>query len=335
MMLPGIEEKVAFLKKPESYPGHVDRVETKQTHMSWIFLTDKNAWKLKKPVRMEYLDFSTPESRHRNCNREIRLNRRLAKDVYLGVIPLTSSRDGTLQLGGTGQRVDSLVLMRRLPEDQMLDHTIGCNAATEEILCLLASHLSAFYNELPPASITGSRYRRRLAADLTQALRELTSVDSEIQEHLGHELIESELVFLRENPGLFDARVRAGKIVEGHGDLRPEHICLQSPPVIIDCLEFDRTLRTLDTASELSFLALECERLGAPYAAKIVLQKYGEESGDRPPSALLAFYKVYHACVRAQIAIWHLKDARIPDRQHWIDKAKEYLKMAAPAIRAA
>jgi len=114
MNMPGIDEKVAFLSRPEAYPDRSARVETKQTHMSWVFLTENQAWKLKKPVCTEYLDFSTPEARRRDCHMEVRLNRRLASDVYNGVVPLTLRNGRDLQLGGPGTRIDWLVSMRRL-----------------------------------------------------------------------------------------------------------------------------------------------------------------------------------------------------------------------------
>ena len=142
--------------------------------------------------------------------------------------------------------------------------------------------------------------------------------------------------FLQQNPKLFDSRVQAGKIVDAHGDLRPEHICLeQRGPVIIDCLEFNRNLRILDAVSEIMFLALECERLGAPNIERLILNRYSEETGDRPSEKLLAFYKSYHACVRAKIAVWHLKDNGIRDRDTWITKATDYLSVVSTVTKAA
>jgi aminoglycoside phosphotransferase family enzyme len=123
--LQGIEEKVAFLSRPEAYPDRPKHVEVKQTHMSWVFLTETCAWKLKKPVRTEYLDFTSPKKRRRNCEREVLLNRRLAPDVYHGVVPLTMAPEGNIQLGGHGKVLDWLVCMRRLPSDRMLDQAIA------------------------------------------------------------------------------------------------------------------------------------------------------------------------------------------------------------------
>jgi aminoglycoside phosphotransferase family enzyme len=330
-----IEEKVAFLRRPASYPQCAGPVETIQTHMSLVFLTDKHAWKLKKPVRNEYLDFSTPEVRRIHCSREVRFNRRLARDVYLGVVPLTVNKNGSLQLGGSGRRIDSLVLMRRLPSSRMLDCLIKSGSLSEGETVKLASHLADFYKGLTPAFTTCPQYRKRLAADLERAGQTLAAGDFGLHAGLAQPLIQFELEFLRRNRELFDERIRAGKIIEGHGDLRPEHVCLEETPVVIDCLEFNRGLRILDAASELTFLALECERLGAPEAGEIIFRRYEEETGDRPPRTLLTFYKIYHACIRAKIALWHLQDERIRDRTSWISKAAQYLTMVSRIDRAA
>ena len=115
MKMPDIKQKVSFLSQPENYPVLTDRVEVKETHMSWVFLTNAHAWKLKKPVRTDYLDFSMPALRRQNCKAEVELNRRLARDVYLGVVALTLNAEGKLSLIGNNHPIDWLVWMRRLP----------------------------------------------------------------------------------------------------------------------------------------------------------------------------------------------------------------------------
>jgi len=335
MTLPGIEEKVAFLSRPDAYPDCFQRVEIRQTHRSWVFLTEKHAWKLKKPVRTEYLDFSTPEARRRNCLREVRLNRRLAKSVYLGVAALTMDRQGNLQLDGHGKTVDYLVQMRRLPSNRMLDSLIVRHEVSKKDVLKLASMLANFYKKATPVSMTASRYCKRLAADLENARRDLTRTRCGLDRDLAESVIRPQLDFLDKNSDLLEARTREGTILEAHGDLRPEHICLEAQPVIIDCLEFNRSLRILDAASELSFLALECERLGAPEIGKQLVDVYREQTGDWAPNELLEFYRAYHAAVRAKIAIWHLKDDDILDEAHWVAKAEQYLKMTACMGKAA
>ena len=126
---------------------------------------------------------------------------------------------------------------------------------------------------------------------------------------------------------------RAGRVVEGHGDLRPEHVWLGSPPAIIDCLEFSLALRTLDSADELGFLALECERLGAPELGAALLAQHRELSGDAPPPALVDLYQAMRACVRAGIALWHLKEARYQGSPVWRARATSYLSLAAARLQ--
>jgi len=334
MTQPGIEEKVAFLSRPEAYPDCLKCVEKNQTHMSWVFLTAQHAWKLKKPVRTKYLDFSTSEARRHNCLEEVRLNRRLARSVYLGIAALTMDGQGNLQLDGHGKAVDWLVHMRRLPSDRMLDSLIARHEVSPKDVLKLASRLATFYKNAPPVSLSPSRYCQRLAADVESARRELTRPQYGLDKDLA-EVMRSQLDFLDKNSALLEARVREGRIIEAHGDLRPEHVCLEAQPVIIDCLEFNRSLRILDAASELAFLALECERLGAPEIGKQLLNVYREQTGDPAPNALLEFYRAHHAVVRAKIAIWHLKDDTILDEAHWVAKAEQYLRMASSMSEAA
>jgi uncharacterized protein len=335
MKLPGIKEKVAFLRTPAAYAGRVQRVEIKETHMSCVFLTETQAWKLKKPVRTDYLDFSTIEARRRDCVREVRLNRRLAEDVYRGIVPLTVSKTGDLCLGGPGKPVDWLVSMRRLASNLLLDDLILRHAVTEEHVSKLAAVLVDFYKKARPIPMTGLQYRERLKADIEGARTELSRESYGLNSLLIDSLTGPLLKCLQERRELFDERTCSGHILEAHGDLRPEHICLEPHPVIIDCLEFNRNLRILDAASELSFLALECERLGAPAIGNSILKTYSENAGDRPSPELLAFYRTYHACIRAKIAIWHLKDDSIPYRASWVAKANKYLALVTGVPKAA
>jgi aminoglycoside phosphotransferase family enzyme len=122
--------------------------------------------------------------------------------------------------------------------------------------------------------------------------------------------------------------VRAGKIIEAHGDLRPEHIWLGEEPVVIDCLEFKREFRILDIADELAYLAMECEHMGAPAVGQIFLETYGEVTKDKPPDKLLHFYKSYRATLRAKISIWHIKDSKVRNPSKWSSLAREYLQLA-------
>lgn len=327
--LPALEDKIAFLSRPESYPEHTQRVETKQTHMSWVFLTDTHAWKLKKPSRFNHLDLSSPEARRRNCQEEVRLNQRLAPNVYRGVVPLTVGKGNALQLDKPGIIDDWLVCMRRLPSDRMLDQAIVNGTWTKEDLRKVGALLADFYSSAPPIPLTSEYYLDQLRSELESSRDELANLKYALSGPLIESTVNDGLKFLVQHRDLLNERVQAGRIVEAHGDLRPEHICLEDEPVIIDCLEFNRNLRVLDPASELMFLDLECDRLGAPEIGRLILAIYCERTGDNPPRRLLEFYRTYHACVRAKVAIWHLRDHDVRDRAKWTTRAHEYLQIAA------
>ncbi|MGE5722278.1 MAG: hypothetical protein ACM3YM_07430 [Sphingomonadales bacterium] len=320
--------KLAFLERPDAYPEATSRVDAVETHMSWVFLTDAHAYKLKKPVRYPYLDFSTPEARQRDCEQEVRLNRRLAPEVYLGVLPLVCDAAGRLRLGGEGETADWLVQMRRLPADRMLGHLLQGGTVTQAEITRLARRLARFYAESPVEDIAPEAYRQTLAGRIEDNLRELVSPEFGLDPDLPERIARFQLGFLLDHADRFDRRVREGHLVEGHGDLRPEHVCLLEEPVVIDCLEFNREYRILDPVDELGYLALECERLQAPYVGRWLLDGYGEASGDVPPEALLHFYQSCRATLRAKLALWHLRDDGRHPPGTWHAAAADYLELA-------
>jgi aminoglycoside phosphotransferase family enzyme len=323
-----IKAKVAFLSQPESYSEHPHKVEIIETHMSWVFMTRHQVYKLKKPVRYDFLDFSTIDARHHGCLEEIRLNRRLAGNVYLGVIPLTVDSQGNMHLGENGTPVDWLVHMRRLPVDRMLDNAIQKQTVQEIDICRFSQVLVDFYRHAEPIAITPSQYRRRFEQDIQANQRELSHPDFKLPLTQIMAITKAQFNLLEQAPELLDQRVKQRKIIEAHGDLRPEHICLTPDPVFIDCLEFKRGFRLLDPADELSFLAMECEHLGAAFVGDKVFDIYQQVTKDHPPERLIRFYKSYRASLRAKLAIWHLKDSHIQQRSKWIHRAKEYLQLA-------
>jgi aminoglycoside phosphotransferase family enzyme len=294
------DQLIEFLKDPSSYPERPSGVELIETHISWVFLTDKFVYKLKKPVRFSFLDFSTVAKRHRACLDEVRLNRRMAANVYLGVVPVTQSPRGRFRWGGSEMAVDWLVKMRRLPSEACLLELLKQGELSDRQSARLASFLADFYRQQPPLTLRPEPTRNQLA-------ELIHSNQNDLREHLPHEiprinrLHTAQLRYLSSRAGLFDSRVCDGRFVEGHGDLRPEHIYLLPRPVIIDCIEFSADLRRIDILDELSFLAMECDFAGHPAVGEQVVSGYKIAADDRPPASLLAFYKSYRACVRAKV----------------------------------
>ncbi len=327
---PDLGVKVAFLSCPQSYPEPTSRVEAIETHMAWVFLTDAHAYKLKKPVRYDYLDFSTLEARRRSCEEEVRLNRRLAPDVYLGVVPLGTGSRGELKIGGEAVVHDWLVRMRRLPAERMLDRMIAGGTVTLPDLVALGCRLARFCGEAPREAVSADGYLERLTKELDESRAEL------VRYGLDAELVDRALAgpraFVASRAAGLRGRVQAGRIVEGHGDLRPEHICLGDPPLVIDCIEFNRDFRILDPLDDLSYLALECRRLGAAWVGQAVIEAYAAAAGDPPPEELIRFYLAYRAGLRAKIAIWHLRDDGAPRAEHWMARARSYLEIGLAVL---
>jgi uncharacterized protein len=325
-------EKVAALSMPALYglPAS-ESIVVKQTHMSWVFLAGDRAFKLKKPVIYPFLDFSTLEARETNCREELRLNRRLARDVYLFVSPLTLETDGTLAVMGRGQIVDWLVVMRRLPDELMLDAAISCKTVTREHVVQVADLLATFYADLSPEPISDAGYVELFQEEHRKNRQILLSEKSPAVARKAQGPIETIERLLRQPPGFLLERTTGRRICEGHGDLRPEHVCLSSPPVVIDCLEFSRRLRLADPFDELSFLAMECERLGAEWIGEVLLSRCMADLEDYPCDRLLAFYRTYRACLRARLAISRLLERNIRDPDKWEPLAIRYLEIAALA----
>lgn len=323
-----LQEKIGHLSRSASYPHYTSRVEVVETHVSVVFLTDDYAYKLKKPVRQGCVDFSTLEARRIDCLEELRLNRRLAAPVYLDVVPL-AARGAALELEGAGVPVEWLVKMRRLPREAMLDSAMAAGTVTVEAVDRCMAVLCAFYRRSPPAPLTPVAYRARFARDIAAHGRELAAPAYGLPADAVAATVSRLLRFVTSSADVLDARIAAGRVIEAHGDLRPEHVCLAPEPMFIDCLEFDQGLRLLDTADEAAYLALECACSGSPAVGGLVLAAYRAHARDDAPDALVAFYQAQRALVRAKLCAWHVNEGLPPaSRARWLARARRYLEYA-------
>lgn len=324
----GPDAIIAFLRQPATYPDVTRSVDVVETHMSWVFLTDRFVYKLKKAIKLPFLDFSTLARRKHFCEEEARLNLRLAPQVYLGTIPITKNAEGAFLLGGEGPAIEWLVKMKRLPSERMLDQAISKGSVTDRDVERLAVRLSQFYRAAPSVGITAAEYRRRFEAGVSENFAVLKEADGILSPEEVARVHETQLSFLRSTPSLVDVRASEGRIIEAHGDLRPEHIFLGLEPQIIDCLEFNLDFRSLDPADELSFLAMECEMLGAAAIGTQVLEHYQRITGDNLQPRLLDFYKCYRACLRSKLAFWHLRKVNMREPERWPRQTRAYFDLA-------
>jgi len=283
------------------WPREEPWAQVAETHAAVVFLAGDFACKLKKPVNLGFLDFSTAEARAAACAREVELNRTFASDVYLGVAEIR---------GPDGRVCDHLVVMHRMPAARRLSTLVRSRVPVDGPLRQVARIIAAQHARAargPHIAEQGSRdaLRRRWADNIDQT-RQIQARLAR-REPLDPAVIdETERLasrFLAGRVPLLDARIRAGRIVDGHGDLLADDIfCLDDGPRILDCLDFDDRLRWLDGLDDAAFLAMDLERLGAPALAEQFLASYADYAGDPAPASLRHHYVAYRAFVRVKIA---------------------------------
>ncbi len=332
LSIPGLQEKVAFLSDARSYGDAVEKVEVRETHMSWVFLAGNYVFKLKKPVRFPYLDFSTLAKRQMACRAEVELNRRLARDVYLGAVPLSLS-DKRLAIGEGAMTVDWLVKMRRLDEGRMLDNLIARNEADRHSLNAIVHKLSGFYRHAKVIPSGPQHFLKQWKLNLQQNRtvlldRRFGLAQAPIR-HCDRVLRQ----FLQQRHFMLLGRLRRRRILDGHGDLRPEHIWLGDEVKIIDCIEFNARLRAIDPLEEIACLDLECERLDMKGVGNYIRPRVMQAVHDAPPLPLFHFYRCYRAMLRARLSIAHLMAPNPRSPHKWRPQALAYLRIAEADAR--
>jgi aminoglycoside phosphotransferase family enzyme/predicted kinase len=287
---------------PAVYPHAVDRVELIETHISWVLLAGDRVYKVKKPVDLGFLDFTTLALRRRACHDEVRLNRRLAPDVYLDVVDINGSARAP-RFGGPGRAIEVAVLMRRLPADRMLDRLVHDDAVPPPLIDDIGRIVARFHagadtggeiDELGGIDTIRRNWRENFDQTASVAADILPSDTRRLVQEYAHACLDREAEH-------FAARVAAGKSRDCHGDLQAQHVACVDPIQIFDCIEFNHRFRFGDVASEIAFLAMDLDRLGRPDLATRFLNSYLDESGDYDAVPLLDFYRAYRAWVRGKV----------------------------------
>ncbi len=287
--------------------------ELRETHISWVFLAGGEVWKVKKPVDMGFLDFSTPEKRLWACEEEVRLNRRLAPTVYRGVEPITLDREGRHRFGGSGRPVDWAVHMVRLHDDARGDRRLARALLSAADVECIAAGLARFHAAARCDEET-ARYGavEVIAGNVEENFAQTREILGVYLRPVEAAEIETwQRRFLDRRRGLFEARTAAGRVRDGHGDLRLDHVYVSGGEVtIIDCIEFNRRFRFADVCADVAFLAMDLTWRGRADLAEHFLASYAREANDYDLYPLVDFYESYRAFVRGKIASMVASDER-------------------------
>ncbi len=320
------------LLKPDAYPETTTSVELVQTHVSWIFLTDCYAYKIKKPVDLGFLNFSTIDRRRFYCNEEIKYNKRLCPDIYVGVVELRQN-NGSVGFQEEGRILDYAVKMKRLPAERMMDRLVTDDTISMGEIREVARVIAEFHKTLP-SSPAISEYGRpeRIRFNWIENFDQTIPFENTTLPAPERQQIKSwVLSFLEQHEALLSTRIDNGFIRECDGDIHLENICLNDGKVyIFDCIEFSERFRCCDTAADTAFLLMDLDFNGRNDLSEEVLATYREITGDTVPRALLDFYKVYRAFVRGKVESIHSLDPDMSKQQrdNTLMRASRYFRLA-------
>ncbi len=317
--MPQLPELVKALLEPKAYPETTRQVEMVQTQMSFVFLTDNYVYKVKKPVNLGYLDYTTLDKRHFYCQKEIELNRRLCPDVYLGVVPISRER-GDILMGGRGEVIEYAVKMLRLPQNAMMDVLLVKNQVSSEMIAGVAQKLAEFHQQAETNTTISAFGGLDIITQNTE--ENFTQTEKYVSHTISQEKYQRIRAytddFIDKNASLFYKRIKDGRIRDCHGDLHAAHICFANGICIYDCIEFNDRFRYCDIASEVAFLAMDLDHYGRADLSHSFVRAYVDRGQDRELLELLDFYKCYRAYVRGKVESFKLDDPHISD----VEKAR-------------
>jgi hypothetical protein len=299
--------------------------------MSFIFLAGEYVYKIKKPVNLGYLDYTTLEKRHLFCHQELELNRRLCPDAYLAVVSIVEEK-GELRIEGRGKAIEYAVKMKQLPQDRMMDVLLPRGQVTREMVGRVAEKLADFHRRAETSQVIAT------FGKLDVIHHNCDENFAQTKKYIGLTIFGAEYDrikdytddFIKSNAGLFEKRVREGRIRDCHGDLHAAHVCFTDAICIYDCIEFNDRFRYSDVASEVAFLAMDLDRYQQAGLSRHLMNTYVELSHDEELLKLLNFYKCYRAYVRGKVESFKLDDPYIPEEEkaRVLTAAQNYFQLA-------
>ena len=320
---------IAFLSRPSSYGAGIERVEIIETHVSLVFLAGDRAYKLKRAVKLPYLDFSTVAQRHEACGAELALNRRTAPALYLNLRRLARNSAGAVCFSNEGPAIDWVVAMRRFDQALLCDALAQAGRLDQRLMDALADHIAQFHQAAERRPNNGG----------TAALRDIAETNHQVlataygagftPEHV-EAILDKWREALATANSLLENRKAAGKIRRCHGDLHLRNICLlDGEPTLFDCLEFSDALASVDILYDLAFLLMDLEHRGLAHLANRVLNRYLDRTGEDDGLAAMPLFLSLRAGIRAHVTATALTRAANRDNKaEMAEEARRYLDLA-------
>ena len=332
-VLPVIDQTqvVEALMKPEAYEENPGCIELVQTHISFVFLTRRFVYKVKKAVNLGFLDFTTLEKRHFFCEKELELNRRLCRDMYLEVVPINKAF--AINIKGAGETVEYAVKMKRMPQEQMMSKLLEKHQVDNRLVDRIAKIIADFHSKAK----TNSRISEygTIATVKTNWKENFEQAEAYVGETISLEdfkLIRERVeAFVKGNVSLFKKRVVEGRVRDCHGDIHSGNIFATDGIYIFDAIEFNERFRYSDVAADVAFLAMDLDFRRRFDLSDFFVERYVAYSGDQELTKLLPFYKCYRAYVRGKVVSFKLNDPNVSneDKNAAAEEAEAYFKLAA------
>lgn len=326
------------LMEPDAFPDKTESITLIQTHISMVYIADSFVYKIKKAVNFGFLDFSTLEKRQHYCHQEINLNKRLAKTLYLDVLPVLfdGQKHRIAKSDRDGDVVDYAVRMKKISEQMLMKSLFDRNELTGKHLQDLAHLLNQFHTTSEHSSQINEFGKPNMFRINTDENFEQTQkyINTTIPKKDFKAIKEWTNDFYDNNQELFFDRIKNNKVRDCHGDLHMEHICLEDPIAIFDCIEFNDRFRYTDTLADIAFLLMDLEYRGGQTFSDTLWHLYSDVSGDKNMDSLLTFYKVYRAYVRGKVNSFQIDDEQITSdkKEEAIQIAKRYFQLAKSYI---
>jgi aminoglycoside phosphotransferase family enzyme len=328
------KQVVEALLKPEAYDDEPGQIELMQTHISFVFLTRNYVYKVKKAVDLGFLDFTTLDKRRFFCEKELELNRRLCKGMYLEVVPI--NRSNAIRIKGEGETIEYAVKMKRMPQETIMTKLLEDNKIDNRIIDRIAKIVAEFHPKAKTDKQISEFGSKSIETNWTENFDQTEEFVGKTISRKDHKLISGKIeAFMKINSSLFEKRKAEGRIRDCHGDIHSGNIFVTNGIYIFDAIEFNERIRYTDVAADVGFLAMDLDFRGRSDLSKFFVEKYVEYSADQELMQLLWFYKCYRAYVRGKVISLKLKDSNVSEQEKTqaVNEAKAYFKLAAAYAR--